>query len=51
MQDEGLPTFIAIMASTVFIVGVMIAAVILAVVLTMGPGAEVADAVNGATGH
>jgi hypothetical protein len=46
MQDEGLPTFIAIMASTVFIVGVMIAAVILAVVLTMGPAAEVADVVN-----
>ena len=35
MQDEGLPAFIAIMASTVLIIGVIIAAVILNWVLTL----------------
>jgi hypothetical protein len=33
MQDEGLPTFIAVMASTVLIIGVIIAGVILGAVL------------------
>jgi hypothetical protein len=50
MQDEGLPAFIAIMASTVLIIGVMIAAVILAVVLTIGPVPEVAG-VTDVVGH
>ncbi len=50
MQDEGLPAFIAIMASTVLIIGVMIAAVILAVVLTSGPVPEITG-VTDAVGH
>ncbi|MEE8374154.1 MAG: hypothetical protein V3R87_10580 [Dehalococcoidia bacterium] len=50
MQDEGLPAFIAIMASTVLIIGVMIAAVILAVVLMSGPVPEIAG-VTDAVGH
>jgi len=33
MQDEGLPTFIAVMASTVLIIGVIIAGIILGAVL------------------
>jgi hypothetical protein len=33
MQEEGLPAFIAILASTVIIVGVIIAAVIIGVAL------------------
>ena len=33
MQDEGLPTFIAVMASTVLIIGVIIAGTILGAVL------------------
>jgi hypothetical protein len=40
MQDEGIPAFIAIMASTAIIVGVMIASVILAVVMTMPAPAD-----------
>jgi hypothetical protein len=35
MQDEGLPVFIAIMASTVLVIGVIMAAVILAVVMLL----------------
>ena len=50
MQDEGLPPFIAIMASTVLIIGVMIAAVILLFVLTIGPDPEVAGAID-VVGH
>jgi hypothetical protein len=37
MQEEGLPTFIAIMAATVLIIGVMVAAVILGVIMLMPP--------------
>ena len=33
MQDEGLPPFIAIMASTVLLIGVIIAAVVFGAVL------------------
>ncbi len=36
MQDEGLPPFIAIMASTVLIIGVVIAGIILGAVLIIG---------------
>jgi hypothetical protein len=36
MQDEGLPPFIAIMASTVLIIGVIVAAVIVGAVLVVG---------------
>ncbi len=33
MQEEGLPAFIAIMASTVLLIGIIIAAVVLGAVL------------------
>ncbi len=33
MQDEGLPPFIAILASTVLLIGVIVAAVVLGAVL------------------
>ncbi len=36
MQDEGLPPFIAMLASTVLIIGVIIAAAITGVVLIIG---------------
>lgn len=36
MKDEGLPVFITIMASTVLVIGVIIAAAILGAVLVSG---------------
>jgi hypothetical protein len=38
MQDEGLPTFIAVLASTVLIIGVVIAGIILGAVLIIAGG-------------
>lgn len=35
MQDEGLPVFIAIMASTVLVIGVVVAVAILATVMLL----------------
>jgi hypothetical protein len=36
MQDEGIPPFIAIIASSVLIIGVIVAAVIVGAVLIIG---------------
>ena len=38
MQDDGIPTFIAVMASTVLIIGVVIAGIILGAVLIISAG-------------
>ena len=36
MQDEGIPPFIAVIASSVLIIGVIVAAVIVGAVLIIG---------------
>jgi hypothetical protein len=38
MQDDGIPAFIAVMASTVLIIGVVIAGIILGAVLIISAG-------------
>ena len=38
MQDEGLPAFIAVIASTVLIIGVVVAGIILGAVLIIAGG-------------
>ena len=38
MQDNGIPPFIAVMASTVLIIGVVIAGIILGAVLIISAG-------------
>ncbi len=35
MQDEGLPTFIAIMAATVLIIGAIVGAIVLGIVMLL----------------
>jgi len=46
MQDEGLPVFIALFASTVLVIGVIVAAAILAVVFLIEIPPEAAEAVD-----